>query len=423
MSSEFSGNSITNITPTADYTFDDCADPEPSDLICVLCLRQCTSEQCVQFSTSENDTFFDAFENRSKLENLLNIDLDLKHFVTCLTCWKLVEMFIDFKQCCLKAEQWSHKFINGLSRHQKDNEFWLCHEMFALIDRTHQEIREHFDRMNAEEITPKDVSSLMPMESICIKLDIVEESPPVGNEDTQSKKRPRKNRIVKDALHEDVENPDSLIVEKSDIDVTACEKCDRKFDTEIGHRLHIQHCKGRETGKLEKSYVECSICTASFKDPTSLNYHMNKHKGVKPYKCRQKCDKYFYSAFSRKHHETNCGSDTHVCPHCGALLKNADTLGNHITHVHGEATIGCETCGKMFKSKKKLSRHMLVHTNIRNYPCTVCEKAFKSSYAANVHRRIHTQEKPFICEICGQDFTYKCSLKAHVSRDHGWQAD
>ncbi|XP_058835857.1 zinc finger protein ZFP2-like [Topomyia yanbarensis] len=430
---EYPVQSVTDFLPAEEHIFSSTSDKsalfssehgqnlETFDSFCTLCQRECTSDVSVRFSTNKKDDCCDAFEYRLKLESVLNLQLDLKHFVVCLTCWKLVEMFIEYKQCCLKAERWAQKFACGLEQCGQENDTWLCNETVEMIDRTHQIIRDHIDRLNAGEITTEIEPTFVALENVSVKMDLDggEESTSVTTEDIQSAKRAKKK--IKATGPRRTNELDVLIVEKTCIEVKACDKCDRKFDSDIGQKQHSLRCKGSTGDHDEKPYVVCSICSASFSETTMLNHHMNKHKGIKPYKCRQRCDSYFYSTSGRKHHETKCGSETHICPHCGALLKTAETYSNHIINVHGEANVSCETCGKMFNSKKKLGRHMLVHTNVRNYPCKVCGKAFKSSYAANVHRRIHTQEKPFVCEICGQSFTYKCSLKTHVTRDHGWQ--
>ncbi|KAL1402475.1 hypothetical protein pipiens_006082 [Culex pipiens pipiens] len=152
---------------------------------------------------------------------------------------------------------------------------------------------------------------------------------------------------------------------------------------------------------------------------TSREDHLNKHKGIKPYKCRREnCNHHSYTVKERIHHEKICGKDKPICPECGLQLASPDTLKAHLG-THRAAAHPCDICDKLFKSKITLKKHRLIHAEDRDYfPCSVCEKSLKSMAALRVHMRIHTQEKPHACHICGQGFAYKCLVKPHIKRCH-----
>lgn len=353
--------------------------------VCSLCLRRCRQEEAIQFATSA--------ECQEKLKSALHLKLELAtdgcH--VCRTCWKLVETIADFKECCMKAAKGTKKISTGLA-YQDENDSWLDAGTAELVGRMQQTVQGHIERIdqavkNAPKRRKRDVI-IVPFPP--------EPEPP-----------------VEAATGTGEEKSENAILE---ITVQSCHKCQRHFDTESGLRIHTSRCKGPDV--TEDSWRTCTVCSASFKGVVRLNYHMNKHKGVKPFKCRKQCEKTFYSAMTRITHEKSCGSIGRICQICGAQLKNEGTLKNHMAYIHGHASLPCSVCNQLFKSQKALRRHVLVHSGERKHPCKVCGKAFKTSYAASVHMRIHTQEKPFGCHICGEGFTYKCLLKAHLTRDH-----
>ncbi|XP_055528357.1 zinc finger protein 28-like isoform X2 [Wyeomyia smithii] len=382
-----------------------------SEVCCILCLRKCNSKQTVSFSSIPSITSQDALQCRLQLQTIFNLSLNLEEFATCRTCWKLVELVLEFQQCCLNAEMWPNSYATGLKHagYQQESDTWLEDETLEMISRVHLLVQRHNKYILREKLFTESDTSVS-VETVKVELCDTDE-------DVSSKTADAEGRnISQDDVNLELEH-ETPMTDGPAMDVKACATCNRKFDTIIGFKVHSKRCKG--LNQDESNYVDCPICSISFKYHSALKYHMNKHKGIKPYKCRKKCRKSFYNATARRKHELCCDSDVQICPICGDQLKTQFTYANHMNHAHGEARIDCEICQKKFKSKKKLQRHMLVHTNVRNYPCNVCNKAFKSSYAANVHQRIHTQEKPFVCEICAQGFTYKCSLKTHVNREHG----
>lgn len=349
---------------------------------CSLCLRRCPQEAAIRFATPA--------ECQEKLKNVLHLKLDLATdgCAVCRTCWKLVEIIADFKECCLKASKGTKKIAAGLA-YQEETDTWLAEGTAELVGRMQQTVQGHMERIDR---AVKNVPRKKPTRDVII----------IPFPDPAA------------ALEE--ENPDEPENAIKEIVVQSCNKCQRRFDTESGLRIHTSRCKG--PGESEETLHTCSVCSVSFKGVVQLNYHMNKHKGVKPFKCRKQCEKTFYSAMTRINHEKSCGSTGRVCQICGAVLKSEGTLKNHMAYIHGHASLPCTICSQLFKSQKALRRHVLVHTGERKHPCKVCGKAFKTNYAARVHMRIHTQEKPFPCEQCPEAFAVKCLLKAHVARFH-----
>lgn len=361
--------------------------PEQASVVCCsLCLRRCSQNVAIQFET--------AAECQERLKNVLHLKLELatENCAVCRTCWMLVETVADFKECCLKAAKGTRKIARGLA-YREETDSWLTEGTNEAIGHLQKTVQGHMERIDR-------AVKIIPRKKPTRNVIIIPLPDPASKEKT----------AAESAESGESENAIQEIV------VRSCVKCQRRFDSESGLKIHTSRCKG--PGDAEDSWHTCSVCSASFKGVVQLNYHMNKHKGIKPFKCRKSCEKTFYSAMTRINHEKSCGSVGRICQVCGAVLKSEGTLKNHMAYIHGHASLPCTICSQLFKSQKALRRHVLVHSGERKHPCEVCGKAFKTNYAARVHMRIHTQEKPFQCEQCPEAFAVKCLLKAHVTRIH-----
>ncbi|KAL1402473.1 hypothetical protein pipiens_006080 [Culex pipiens pipiens] len=422
-------------------------DPFPEvDLFCSLCLRPCTSGQVVDFSAKPS--------GRDKLALLLGVEIELGQCAICRSCWTMVETFADFREGCLKAVAWRARFSFGLDEVGDDwlsKEKWrqdsganeLPEEKPALKDE-HDWVEDASYPDSPEGPPKKDSPSETNELPLAVKLHTCSvcsanftnsyhlrehRNKHLGIKPYECRKGDCNKRFHvynqrakherkckgKQSLNSSVDQ-ESSAAEEIILKVHPCSKCPRRFDTKAGFLTHNQKCKGPvESPPLSR----CSICSMEFRFPKKLEAHMNKHNGIKPFKCRTEgCDKHFYGKVALNRHAEHCGRDKPICPLCGLQLSSRGGLYAHLKIHAGEPAAECDTCGKKFKSRKSLTRHQLVHSDERNYPCGVCGKALKSANALTVHRRIHTKEKPFGCVICGQGFAYKCLVKPHVKKCH-----
>uniref|UniRef100_A0A1Q3F3M2 C2H2-type domain-containing protein n=1 Tax=Culex tarsalis TaxID=7177 RepID=A0A1Q3F3M2_CULTA len=377
---------------------------------CELCLRKWPPEQAVSFSSSPRWDSLDPSQGQRKVHRCVGIKVELDGRSICTSCWKMVEMWEDFRKSCLKARGWMARYGYGLDQVDGEDN-WITEETVESLDTTHSMVRSHIDRMKARkesvdnsQLEEDETEELdLAFEAQDVKLELVDAKLGTAEETSEDPAEPAA----------DLDN--AAITEPIEIQVFTCAKCSMKFDRRHSYSLHVNRCKDKETNP---NLLVCPICGVNFKQKAKLNFHMNRHRGIKPYSCRVKCDASFYSYFVRCNHERRCGADPLVCTTCGVLKKTPNELEEHMTSHAAEATIPCETCGKLFRSMRAQRKHQRVHSSERNYPCDVCGKRLKSSTALRVHRRIHTQEKPYSCTICGQGFTYKCLIKPHVAKCH-----
>ncbi|XP_062709840.1 zinc finger and SCAN domain-containing protein 22-like [Aedes albopictus] len=227
-------------------------------------------------------------------------------------------------------------------------------------------------------------------------------------------------KIVNTSRKKSTAAEEALLLEVDHYKVTicTCDICGRNFDGQHAVNVHKMRCKP-ECPANEK-YVSCPICTATFLDNSGLTFHINRHKGIRPYKCRKFCDSTFFSNFTRMKHERNfCEREGRICSICGMQLKNEGRLTAHLKTVHGEAKFECSVCGMKFRCKRNFNDHKMVHTDERKYACPQCDKTFKRKRSLKVHKRIHTNQLPYGCHLCEQTFNYKVSLHSHIERQHG----
>ncbi|XP_055625922.1 zinc finger protein 32-like [Toxorhynchites rutilus septentrionalis] len=376
-----------------------------NDSCCALCLRKYQQGLFIKFSSEADGIYWNIDECETKLKNAVDLEIKLEHHVICRSCWSLVEVLHNFRVCCLRAEKQMERFTDGINDDPNSNS-WLSDETMESICRVHIAIQTRVERIDLETLAKETPDMIQPQSYS--NLDSNNSVPNLNSNQTEG------------LLPADVDFSNTVSEPvMGNIDISTCKNCLRRFDNKAGYALHIVRCKASsEQNAKAKTFSVCSICSASFESQRMLEYHLNKHKGIKPFECRRKCKSSFYSPEVRWKHEQNCGKSGRICEICGTVLKSKHSLANHMEALHGDIKLPCDICGYIFKNKKSLYRHKLVHSDVRKYPCNVCGKAFKTSYAANVHMRIHTQEKPFPCTLCNERFTYKCLLNNHIKRFH-----
>ncbi|XP_052563336.1 zinc finger and BTB domain-containing protein 49-like [Culex pipiens pallens] len=390
---------------------------------CELCLRKWPPGQAVRFSSRPSWGSLDPVDGKRKVVRCLGIEVELDGRSICASCWKMVEMWVDFRESCLKARGWMDRYDCGLLGEVEGKDNWISEETVESLDITHLMVRNHIDRINGAkegatsnqlvEDVVEDLELAFEVGEVKLELDEPQEEVELFNKEAAM------DETTYDNVEPAEEPTDSVITEPIQIQVFTCAQCSMKFDRRHSYSIHVNRCKDKT---LNPNLFSCHICGVSFKENFNLKFHMNRHRGIKPYSCRVKCDASFYSYHVRRNHELRCGADPLVCITCGALKKTKEELETHM-RVHAEPTVPCETCGKLFRTMRAQRKHQSAHSDERKFRCKVCGKGFKSSTALNVHQRIHTQEKPYPCQICGQGFAYKCLVKPHVMKCHAGGLD
>ncbi|XP_034837447.1 uncharacterized protein [Maniola hyperantus] len=105
---------------------------------------------------------------------------------------------------------------------------------------------------------------------------------------------------------------------------------------------------------------------------------------------------------------------THVCETCGASFTSNASLQAHIRRHLGIKPFVCSVCGYSCVMKEALKRHMLKHTGEKPYKCRICERRFTDYGTRQKHERLHMGLRPYQCALCGKSFTYSYVLANHM---------
>ena len=181
------------------------------------------------------------------------------------------------------------------------------------------------------------------------------------------------------------------------------------------------HNKFRCQMSSEHHLWRCMHCDRSFKTPSSLHFHKNIHKGIKPFSCKL-CGAVFSFPASRKRHyvQQHGQWEAFSCKPCDKVFANKNALDAHEKNYHNQGDYKCQACGQCFTSGISLSNHKRAHerSEAQNV-CSICKKRFAHSSTLAKHlREKHPRVKIYRCGKCGKFCSDKRRLALHFAVKH-----
>ncbi|XP_061398301.1 zinc finger protein 420-like [Musca vetustissima] len=162
----------------------------------------------------------------------------------------------------------------------------------------------------------------------------------------------------------------------------------------------------------------CSKCGKNLSSLSSLQQHMERHKGEKKYACKQCPGRFKCRVDLHKHVQTHTNSKDHVCDICGLRYTRASTLKAHKAKHEGIKPHACDQCDRCFVNADQLRRHYRTHTGEKPYKCQYCDRAYAQSGDLNKHLRTHIGEKTYRCSECPMAYKYHAELQQHLWDEH-----
>ena len=121
------------------------------------------------------------------------------------------------------------------------------------------------------------------------------------------------------------------------------------------------------------------------------------------YKCpKPKCHSSFQKEPELKAHLRIHNNDFETCQYCPFkyIRKNTFNYRNHLNRHFGVKDFKCDQCGKLFLSKLLLNQHYAIHEGI-SYNCLLC------GYKASIKPTMHTHLSRKHPEVVGKNFNWE----------------
>ncbi|KAK7790894.1 hypothetical protein R5R35_007940 [Gryllus longicercus] len=244
-----------------------------------------------------------------------------------------------------------------------------------------------------------------------------EESNDAGVLEPNASNTDRKQNVKFRKANEEIKSFTNNSKEKSkEEEILRCNECSFQTCNQILFRSHMRKHVGLRPHR-------CQDCGKTFPQASALRVHMKRHRGQRDFPCDYGCNYRAYTKVDKLRHMTlHTGERCHQCQYCGKAFTKDSTLHEHVKGVHERPNKHiCATCG--FSTYR--ANNLRVHISMRhrgeynNHVCPVCGAKVKQRAAFLDHMRSHTGERPYKCQLCESSFTCVARLTVHRKAVHG----
>lgn len=200
---------------------------------------------------------------------------------------------------------------------------------------------------------------------------------------------------------------------KKEKEVQVCDELDPKIPDINPDLYRIERIPIANSSIKSIVIFKCQKCTRKFDSELKLKNHLDTHPIEVPEKCPiESCNKMFTLRSTMKAHLwSSHNTSSSVCHICGKKFGGTKNLNAHLTTHDDSTKLPCPQCGIII-SKVCLNKHIkTVHDKQKNYKCSHCGKEFADSYAKKLHEQRHEDNKINPTTPCKTDrlkYTYKC---------------
>lgn len=206
----------------------------------------------------------------------------------------------------------------------------------------------------------------------------------------------------------------------------SCHFCEFKSKTKFALAVHVKKHKEnipKATSKTaSKNVYTCMECNKTFSQACGLQLHIKRHRNERDFACPD-CDYKAYTKVDLTRHQTiHTGEKNKICEFCGKAFAKDSTLRDHVKAIHErKVKHECEVCGFVTHRANNLRVHIRMRHQgeYNNHVCPVCGASVKQKNAFLEHMRSHTGERPFKCDECTASFACLARLNVHRNAVHG----
>ena len=132
------------------------------------------------------------------------------------------------------------------------------------------------------------------------------------------------------------------------------------------------------------------------------------------------CKKFFLSKSAQQAHIKFVHQKINLlyCPYlnCKKSFNNKYRLEIHINKHKGLKLFKCKICNRQFTEQGTLIRHYVTHNEEKPFMCNICfYKSKTNSQMRHHYKFIHNDEKYYKCKFCDKKYCKKAELKHHLN--------
>jgi len=193
--------------------------------------------------------------------------------------------------------------------------------------------------------------------------------------------------------------------------------------------LNDEFWEEKEAGKKKKEEKKkeadeppvnrlCPHCGKSFINSAKLEYHINWHNGVFPFKCDH-CDFKSHSFFLLRVHKCPKQNNEPKCELCPEPMSK-----QHLKNHHSEnLPLSCKECPYRAASERTMAIHAAKYHKDKGYTrlkiqCPKCPAMITEGKVKGHDARYHDEKLPFGCDQCQYRGVSKASIVQHVGLHH-----
>ncbi|KAG5668144.1 hypothetical protein PVAND_016096 [Polypedilum vanderplanki] len=251
----------------------------------------------------------------------------------------------------------------------------------------------------------------------------------------------KRNSFVK--LTKDIERKFNDVTQKvlhnsDQLSKILCSKCEKDLKNAIEYReklINIQNqLESQLPGdKFENVVIKCEVKDESYDDPAN-DYNFSLFDSTQL--LDQMEDEIFtpepFKKVIESKEEKRARKDREkkdprvICPECGVIYANKQSLKKHIANVHIKLKkFQCDNCNYSTTTKHSLKSHMKVHIDKAERRVHNCDKcSFVSVCQQSLKRHLEYEHSGISYEcICGKKFNQKGTLQTHIKCVHDKKRD